>query len=142
MLYEVITMVNTIKSGKVDVITHPGNPKYPIHIHEVVEAAAKYNVALEINNSSFRHSRAGSDVSCLAIAKAVRDAGGWVSLGSDAHIAFDIGRFDKSLELLAKADFPEERILNQSPALLFKFLESRGHTVITSYSIHYTKLYD
>lgn len=120
-------MINTIKSGKVDVITHPGNPKYPIHIEQVAKTAAHCNVALEINNSSFRFSRAGSEISCLAIAKAVRDAGGWVSLGSDAHISFDLGRFDKCLEILNKVDFPIDRILNDSPAKLLKFLESRGH---------------
>ena len=69
------------------IISHPGNPRYPIDI-PAVAAAAKYEVALELNNSSFTHSRKGSEANCRTIAAAVRDAGGWLALGSDSHVAF------------------------------------------------------
>ncbi|WP_028536560.1 phosphatase [Paludibacterium yongneupense] len=119
-------LINTIRSGRVHVITHPGNPRYPIDIPAVAAAAAECNVALEINNSSFHYSRVGSAPNCLAIARAVRDAGGLVSLGSDAHIAFGIGEFEQSLQILDAADFPAERVLNRSPRALLDFLESHG----------------
>lgn len=45
-------LIATISSGLVQVITHPGNPKYPIDIKEVAKVAAEFNVALEMNNSS------------------------------------------------------------------------------------------
>lgn len=127
-------MINTMKNGLVHIITHPGNPKYPVDIEAIAEAAAKYQVALEINNSSFIHSRVGSDVNCKAIAQAVKDAGGFVSLGSDAHVAFAIGNFEKSLEILASVDFPEDRILNRSPRALLDFLEMRGKPPITEFA--------
>ncbi|MDU6090392.1 MAG: hypothetical protein E6663_03210, partial [Staphylococcus lugdunensis] len=44
-----------------------GNPKFPVDIRAVAEAAAHYNVALEINNSSFTTSRPGSEPNCRAI---------------------------------------------------------------------------
>ena len=100
----------------------------------VAQAAAQYHVALEINNSSFLHSRLGSYDNCLTIATAVRDAGGWVSLGSDSHYAGYLGNFDKSLALLEAVDFPPERILNQSPRVLLDFLESRGWAKISEFS--------
>lgn len=53
-------LVNCIESGNVDIISHPGNPAYPIDIKRVAEVAATHNVALEINNSSFLTSRKGS----------------------------------------------------------------------------------
>ncbi|EHD6843902.1 phosphatase, partial [Salmonella enterica] len=34
-----------------------GNPKYPVEVNAIAQAAAKHHVALEINNSSFLHSR-------------------------------------------------------------------------------------
>lgn len=74
-------MIATIASGNVHIISHPGNPRYPIDFKAVAEAAAKHQVALEINNSSFLHSRKGSEDNCRAVAAAVRDAGGWVALG-------------------------------------------------------------
>lgn len=126
-------MINAMKNGIVHIITHPGNPKFPIDVEAVAEAAFKYNVALEINNSSFLHSRVGSDVNCRAVAQAVKDAGGFVSIGSDAHIAYNLGCFDKSLEILKDVDFPEERVLNRSPATLLSFLESRGMQTIPEF---------
>ena len=122
-----------MKNGIVHIITHPGNPKFPIDIEAVAEAACKYNVALEINNSSFLHSRVGSDVNCRAVAQAVKDAGGFVSIGSDSHIAYTLGNFEKSLEILKDIDFPDERVLNHSPATLLNFLESRGMVPIPEF---------
>ena len=127
-------MINAMKNGLVHIITHPGNPRFPVDIHAIAEAAAKYNVALEINNSSFLHSRVGSDVNCTAIAKAVRDAGGWVSLGSDSHVAFSLGELDKSLEILDSVGFPAERVLNQSPRVLLDFLEAHGKPPIPEFA--------
>lgn len=127
-------MINAMKKGLVHIITHPGNPKYPIDIPAVAEAAAKYHVALEINNSSFLHSRVGSDVNCLTIAKAVRDAGGLVSLGSDSHIAFSLGDLSISQRILDDADFPADRVLNRSPRALLDFLEARGRPHIPEFA--------
>ncbi|POP41939.1 phosphatase [Superficieibacter electus] len=127
-------LIATIASGTVHIISHPGNPKYPIDIPAVAAAAAKYNVALEINNSSFVHSRKGSENNCRAIAAAVRDAGGWVALGSDSHTAFTLGDFSECRKILDEVDFPEERILNVTPRRLLNFLESHGMTPIPEFA--------
>ncbi len=111
-----------------------GNPKYEIDVKAVAEAAAKHQVALEINNSSFLHSRKGSEDNCHAVAAAVRDAGGWVALGSDSHTAFTMGEFEECLKILDAVDFPPERILNVSPRRLLNFLESRGMAPIAEFA--------
>jgi putative hydrolase len=123
-------MIAAMAQGDVHIISHPGNPKYPIDIPAVAAAAAKYQVALELNNSSFSHSRKGSEQNCRAIAAAVRDAGGWLSLGSDSHVAFSLGDFEHCERVLNEVAFPPERILNQSPRCLLNFLERRGRSVI------------
>lgn len=127
-------MIATISGGVVQMISHPGNPKYPIDIQAVAEAAARHNVALEINNSSFIHSRAGSEKNCIEVAKAIRDAGGWVALGSDSHIAFALGGFEKSLQVLRAVNFPEARILNVTPRRVLDFLESHGKPHIAEFA--------
>jgi len=114
-------MIATIKNPKVNIISHPGNPKYPIHIYEVAQAAKDYQVALEINNSSFI-SRKGSDENCRKIAQAVKEVGGMISLGSDSHVAYNVGNFEHSLELIKEANFPSERIINRSPKAVIEFL--------------------
>ncbi|CCJ71404.1 Putative hydrolase YcdX [Cronobacter condimenti 1330] len=111
-----------------------GNPKYPVDIPAIAAAAAKYQVALEINNSSFTHSRKGSGPNCKAIAAAVREAGGWVALGSDSHTAFTLGDFHECRKVLDEVGFPEDRILNVTPRRLLDFLETRGMTPIAEFA--------
>lgn len=118
-------MINLIKSGRVHMITHPGNPNYPIDIRKVAEAASEYSVALELNNSSFICSRIGSESNCTEIVRAVKDAGGLLGLGSDSHVVYTLGEFDHCERILEMIDFPEERILNQSVPFLLNFIKQR-----------------
>ncbi|WNN46126.1 MULTISPECIES: phosphatase [Winslowiella] len=118
-------MIAAMANGDVHIISHPGNPKFPVDIPAIAAAAAKYDVALEINNSSFTTSRAGSEPNCRAIAAAVRDAGGRLAFGSDSHTAFTLGNFEHCLRIMREVDFPEERVLNVTPRRLLDFLEKR-----------------
>lgn len=127
-------MIAAMASGNVHIISHPGNPKYPVDIPAIAEAAAKYEVALELNNSSFTHSRKGSEPNCRAIAAAVRDAGGWIACGSDSHTAFTLGNFEHCLRIMKEVDFPEERVLNVTPRRLLDFLQRRTGTTITEFA--------
>lgn len=119
------TMIAAMAGGLVHMISHPGNPKFPIDIYAVAEAAKKYDVALEINNSSFVHSRVGSEGNCRKIAQAVKDVGGFVALGTDSHIASALGCFDDCQRILNDVDFPAERILNVTPRRFLDFLERK-----------------
>jgi putative hydrolase len=120
-------LVRAIQGGKVDVVCHPGNPRFPIDVEEVVRAAAEHGVALEINNSSFGVSRKGSGPSCRATIEAARDLGALVVMGSDSHVHLSLGGFSESLALLEEVGFPADRILNASAARFLDFLERRGH---------------
>ncbi|QSX32589.1 phosphatase [Shewanella avicenniae] len=132
-------LVNCIGSGKVDVITHPGNTRYPIDQHAVVKAAAEYNVALEINNSSFLHSRKGSEANCLAIAKLAKLYDAQLVMGSDSHVAFTLGGFEQSLSIIDAADYPRDRLLNNSPMQLLTFLTQRGHQTLDVFLRHFAE---
>lgn len=122
-------MIAAIASRSIHIISHPGNPKFPINILEVAEAAAHYKVALEINNSSFLTSRKGSSKNCIKVAETVKNVGGLISLGSDSHIAFTLGNFNECEKILSTMDFPEERILNSSSKKLLTFLEEHGQKI-------------
>ncbi|UQY45823.1 phosphatase [Mixta hanseatica] len=127
-------MIAAMASGNVHIISHPGNPKFPVDIPAVAEAAAKYQVALELNNSSFTHSRPGSEPNCRAIAAAVKAAGGMLSFGSDSHTAFTLGNFEHCLRIAREVDFPEERVLNVTPRRLLDFLEMRGGKPVDAFA--------
>lgn len=119
-----------IQSGHVDIITHPGNPRYPIEQELIVRAAAEHNVALEINNSSFVSSRKGSEPTCLSIAKLAKQYDAPLVMGSDSHVAFTLGQFGEALKLIDAAGYPQERLLNYTPNKLLDFLHERGHRTV------------
>ncbi|WP_300004420.1 phosphatase [uncultured Cedecea sp.] len=127
-------LLSVISSGHVHIISHPGNPEYPIDIKSVVAAAKQYNVALEVNNASFIHSRKGSLSNCLKIIETVRDEGGLLSLGTDSHSAFSLGDFTECQRLIARTEFPQDRILNVTARRVLNFLQSRGMAEIKEFS--------
>ncbi len=116
------TVVKAIASGRIDVFAHGGNPAFPIDVDEVAKAAALYNVLVEINNSSFTTSRAGSGKNCVALAEAVAHHDGFLTFGSDAHIAGKVGVFDECLALVETVGFPKKRILSYSGRDFLNFL--------------------
>jgi putative hydrolase len=119
-------VVKAMASGQIDVFAHGGNPAFPIDVDEVAKAAAHYNVLIEINNSSFTTSRAGSKVNCAALAEAVARHDGYLTFGSDAHIAGKVGVFSECLEFVHVIGFPEERIMSRSGAGFLAFLKNKN----------------
>lgn len=118
-------MIGAITNPLVDLVVHPGNPMFPIDVTQVVEAAIKHDVILEINNSSFRGSRKGSWQNCYTIAGCALKAGALVSLGSDAHISVDVGRMDYGLKLVEQLNLDSELIINTSLERLRQFIQRK-----------------
>lgn len=119
-------LIGAMKNKYVDIIAHPGNPSFPINTDEVLKAAMEYNVLIEINNSSLGTSRVGSEDNCRRIAEKAAVNGNMIAIGSDAHICFSVGEFDKALGLVINAGIKEENIINTHEDKLKDFLRKRG----------------
>lgn len=115
-------LLNVMDNPFVDIIVHPGNPEFPVDYEKVIQKAADKGIPLEINNSSFCGSRRGSEDNCRSIARMMAAAGGPVSIGSDAHFAWDVGKFDIALETIMEAGIKEEQILNTSVNKIMEYL--------------------
>jgi len=107
-------MIGAINNPYVHIITHPGNPSFPVDIEKVVLAAKRAGKVLEINNNSFSLSRPGSSPRCRTFAEMAKRHKTAVCVNSDAHIWHAVGQFDQALNLLEKARFPAELVLNTS----------------------------
>lgn len=122
-------VIEAIESGVIQILGHPGNPNYPLHQEEVVRAAKDNNVLIEVNNSSFVHSRNGSAPFCTSLIELV-DKHSWkVSVGSDAHISFQVGIFEQAIAALQQANFNLENIVNRTPASFLNFLSEHGKPI-------------
>ncbi len=122
-------MIRAMESGVIQIIGHPGNPNYPVDQDDIVRAAKDHNVLMEINNSSFTHSRQGSEPFCTAMVETVMKHDWKISLGSDAHISFHVGLFDEAIAVSRALDFPEQNIATRTPAHFLAFLAEHGKTV-------------
>jgi len=114
--------IRAFESGLCQIFGHPGNPNFPVNQDEIVRAAKDNNVAIEVNNSSFTHSRKGSEYYCLKLLELV-DKHDWkVVFASDAHVAWHLGCHEACIEKAASIGFPEHRVLSTSPHKLLGFL--------------------
>ncbi|WEM44752.1 phosphatase (plasmid) [Photobacterium sp. DA100] len=128
-------LVNVIKSGRVDVLGHLGNPNYPFDIEQVLSCAKAHNVAIEVNNTSLTgKSRKGSDVRCSNIVEIGKEIGVYFTTGSDAHFCEEIARLDLAIALLEKHGVSEEQILTTSTSRFLNFLLLRGKPEITEFA--------
>lgn len=117
-------IIGALKNPYVDTIVHPGNPRFPVDIDKVVRAAVQYNKLIEINSGSFSV-RKGSEANCLEFVKKCKEHSARISCGTDAHICYDVGKFDSIYDLLDEGGVPEELIVCTSLKKMQEYLDER-----------------
>lgn len=117
-----------MESQLVDAIAHPGNPAYPIDIEHTISVAVANGVAIELNNSSLNGSRKGSEPNCLTIAALAKEMGAWVTTGSDAHFADDVGNLLSVAALIEKVGLSSDQVIT-SDASLFAEFQTKRHEI-------------
>ncbi len=122
-------LVAAMLNPHVDIIAHPGNPYYPIDIDRLIQCAYDTGTLIEINNSSFMGSRKGSAENCRRIAAKAKDKGVCLAAGSDCHICYDVGKFNKVGEIFEEISMPEELVINTDPQKLIDYLNKKGREV-------------
>ncbi len=123
-------VINTFAGGDCQILGHPGNPNYPLDYEEVIRAAKDHNVVLEINNSSFTHSRQGSEPICIKIMELIDKLDWKVVFSSDAHIAYHLGDYSTSIKHATSIGFPIERIVNRDAKTFLHFLGQHNKSVV------------
>lgn len=102
----------------VKILGHPDDSRYPMDYEELVRAAVRLHVALEVNNSSLHPlaSRQGARENIRRLLEACLRHGASVILGTDSHISSSVGDFTQVDQLLRETDFPGELIINTDPS--------------------------
>lgn len=107
-------LIGAMKNPYVKIIGHPDDDRYPLEYERLIPAAKELKVALEVNNSSFvaRSGRQNADKNVMKWLEIAKSYELPIILGSDAHIYYDIGDLEKAVEMIKKAGYPEELVLN------------------------------
>ncbi len=119
-------LFRVMENPLVDIIVHPGNPRFSHDMEKVVKKAKETGTLLEINNSSFWISREGSLKNCVHIAELCKKYEVPVIVGSDAHIADYVGDFSKAAKVLSQIGMPDQLIMNRSADALKDYLRKKG----------------
>lgn len=109
-------VINVMENPLINILGHPGDPRYPIDIVKVVDAAKKTDTLIEINNMSLnpKNPRFGGNDIILEIIRECKRKQQPIILGSDAHYHIQIGDFSFADALIKEAEMPKELILNYS----------------------------
>jgi len=118
-------LLRVMANPLVDQVTHPGNEdEFPVDLDAIVDAAVRYNVILELNEHSFdpASSRAGSTEREREFVRAAHGAGAPIAIGSDAHYALRVGRFDAASALAEDLGIAEDSFVNRDAASVLAHL--------------------
>lgn len=120
-------LVKAMENPYVDIIGHPGDPRYDMDYKEVLRQAKETGTILEINNASLIPGgfRDGSQENVKKILCMCMEEGVPVVLGSDAHFYTAIGDFSYALALMQEVDFPAGLVLNTDSARFLSSLKKR-----------------
>lgn len=117
--------IKALEHPKVLILGHIGRSGVDFDIDEVLTAARDLGKLIEINETSLVH-RAERASLCRSIAIRCAELGCPISLGTDAHISYQVGRFDASASLLEEIGFPEELVASRSRTTFLEALRCAG----------------
>jgi len=109
-------LISCMKHEKVFFISHPDDDHTPLDYEMLVDAAKKYHVALEVNNSSLikREQRLNCVQNYETILRLCMQYQVPVIVSSDAHDPSGVGEFALAEELLERVSFDKNLIINTS----------------------------
>jgi len=121
-------LLRVMANPNVDMISHPGNEdEFPVDLSAVVDAAVAHNVILELNDHSFAPTSARSTSAAREreFAQAALEAGAPIAIGSDAHYALHVGRFDAAAAVAEQLGIGVQRIINRDAEAVMAHLTSK-----------------
>ncbi|ATW26259.1 phosphatase [Candidatus Formimonas warabiya] len=119
-------MIGALNNPYVHFVSHPGNPDFPVDLEKIAYAASKLGKAIEINNSSFIHSRPGSDTRCRQFLGYAKNYQTLLVVNSDAHISTSVGEVGAALEAIVSTGIGPEQILNSSLERIRNYLNKQN----------------
>ena len=122
-------VIGAIHNPYVDIIGHPDDSRFPLDYEQVVKEAAEHGKIIELNSNSFnpKNTRVNAWENDHRILKLCETYNVPVAISSDAHSIFELGDFDKALQLVEEIGFPERLILNTSVEKLKNWMKEH-HT--------------
>lgn len=116
--------INVMKNPHVKILGHPDDSRFPLDYTKLVEAAKKYHVLIEVNNTSMSPTsfRQGARENYAVLLKTCMEMGVPILCNSDAHISFSVGDIENCLSIIDEVSFPYALIVNFSHELIQEYI--------------------
>ena len=98
------------------------------NMDEVLQHAKKTGVLIEINENSLA-AQDGTAAQCCRVAERCAELNVPISLGTDAHLSYRVGRFPCALAMLDKIGFPEELVASRTKESFLSALSNAGLSI-------------
>ncbi len=118
-----IAMEGVLRDPVITTLGHPGTPAFKFDYEHIISRCNESGKIVEINNNSI-NVRRGCQENCLEIARLCKKYEVPVVISSDAHIAYQVGKFDNALALVEEAGIPEELVINSSKERLAAYFRT------------------
>lgn len=118
--------VGALRQPKVLMLGHIGRSGLDFDVDAVAETARDLGKLVEINETSL-YGHQDNTERCRAIAERCKAVGCMVATGSDAHISYDVARFDHARAMLEGLGFPEHLMATRdADAFMGVWEQARG----------------
>lgn len=120
-------IIGAMKNPYVNIIGHPDDGRFPIDYEMMVQAAKEYRVCIELNNSSLNPNgfRSNTHANALIYLELCKQYEVPITLGSDAHIHYDVANYCYAMELIKEVEFPEHLIMNTNKERFLQFIQDK-----------------
>ena len=119
--------IRALEDPKVFVLGHTGRSSVPYDLDAVLTCAKEHHKLIELNEHSLGLDEGGRyHTACGEIAQRCAELGVGVAVDSDAHMAWQIGRFDNVTKMLEEIRFPQELIMNRGREPFLRELAAAG----------------
>ena len=119
--------INAIKNPLVDMITHPASMSNRLELKEVVKAAKKYDVILEINASSHKANKGrGNRELTRKLIELSLDNGNIIAVNSDAHYRDMVGDLSTLEPIIGDGIISNNDIINSNTEKILEFLSEKN----------------
>lgn len=119
-------IINTIKSQKINILSHPYNTEmFNIEVKKIYEAACQYDILLEINIPYLKIDKFDSNISSnlKAMVNIVKKHNKKVLVGSDAHNIWELADDSPLRRIKKKIGLTDNLIINNYPKELLRKLK-------------------
>ncbi len=109
-------IIGAMQNPRIKIIGHPDDSRYPLDLDKVAQAAAETKTVLELNNSSLSPftGRQNARENMTQLMKACEKYQVRVIVNSDSHICYDVGSFERVIDLIEEVNFPKDLVVNTS----------------------------